>query len=67
LLSDLQLQILFSQTIDMKIRTVSLVKKLGLLNQRDKQIVRDNIQQNILGRKLCSIKSTYTIVESFIE
>ena len=43
------------------------MKKLGLLNQRDKEIVRDNIQQNVLGRKLCSIKSTYTTVENFIE
>jgi len=38
----------------MKIKKVSLVKKLGLLKQRDKQIVGDNIRQNLFGRKFYS-------------
>ena len=43
-----------SQTFDMKIKKVSLVKKLGLLYQRDKQVVRDNVQQNLFRLKFCS-------------
>jgi len=51
----------------MKINKVSLVKKSGQLKQRDKNIVKNNIQQSLFGSKLCSLKSTYTIVENIIE
>ena len=39
----------------MKIKKVFLVKKLGLhvLYQRDKQILSDNIQQNLFRGKFC--------------
>ena len=59
-------QILTSQTFAMKINKLSLEKKLCQINQRDKQFVTVNIQQNFFFGKFCSFYSVFTLLERFI-
>ena len=49
----------------MKINNFSLVKKLGQLNQRDKQIVTYIIQQTLYSGKCISFYSVFTILQRF--
>jgi len=59
--------ILTSQTFNMKINKDSSVKKLGQINQLNKQFVNVIIQQYLYFRKFCSFVFAFTILERFIE
>jgi len=60
-------QIIAFRSTHKNIDIYTFIKKLGQLNQIDKQVVRDNIQQNLFVGKFCSFLSVLTILEKFIE
>ena len=50
------------KSFDIKINEVSLGKKFGQIKECDKQIINDNIQQNLFSAKFSSFYSVFTVL-----